>query len=108
MISLHNNSTVLARLRANKRTMNFTFVRNVHFTKLVKTADRLREFNFRLIPGTSNSLVHVDVPDDRGNRIVFKMNKDDGSHWRLDQTNLPMWVIDSEKKLNDLIEEELR
>lgn len=88
--------------------MNFSFVRNVHFTKLVKTADRLREFNFRLIPGTSNSLLHVDVPDDRGNRIVFKMNKDGGSQWKLDQTNLPAWVIDSEKKLNDVIEEELQ
>ncbi|MGZ3845048.1 MAG: hypothetical protein ACXVLT_14630 [Flavisolibacter sp.] len=88
--------------------MNFTFVRNIHFTRLVKTADRLREFNFRLIPGTSNSLVHVDVPDDRGNRIVFKMNKGEGSHWKLDQTNLPTWVIDSEKKLNDVIEEELQ
>ena len=88
--------------------MNFTFVRNVHFTKLVKTEDRLREFNFRLIPGTSNSLVHVDVPDDRGNRIVFKMNKDGGNHWKFDQTNLPGWVIDSEKKLNHLIEEELQ
>lgn len=87
--------------------MNFSFIRNIHFTKLVKTADRLREFNFRLLPGTSQSSVHVDVPDDRGNRIVFKMNKEDGNHWRIDQTNLPMWVLDSEKKLNDLIEEEL-
>ena len=88
--------------------MNFSFVRNVHFTKLVKTADRLREFNFRLLPGTSNSSVHVDVPDDRGNRIVFKMNKEDGSNWRITEHHLPVWVIDSEKKLNDLIEEELR
>jgi hypothetical protein len=52
--------------------------------------------------------MHVDVPDDRGNRIVFKMNKEDGNHWRLDQTNLPMWVVDSEKKLDELIEEELK
>jgi hypothetical protein len=52
--------------------------------------------------------MHVDVPDDRGNRIVFKMNKEDGNHWRLDQNNLPMWVVDSEKKLDELIEEELK
>jgi hypothetical protein len=88
--------------------MNFTLLRNIHFTKLVKTFDRLREFNFRLLPGTSNSSIHVDVPDDRGNRIVFKMNKEDGNHWRIQQSNLPTWVIDSEKKLDEIIEEELR
>lgn len=88
--------------------MNFSFVRNIHFTKLVKTTDRLREFNFRMLPGTSNSSIHVDVPDDRGNRIVFKMNRADGNHWRIDETNLPRWVIDSEKKLDELIEEELK
>ena len=88
--------------------MNFSFTRNIHFTKLVRTADRLREFNFRMLPGTSNSSVHVDVPDDRGNRIVFKMNRQDGNQWRIDQSNVPAWVIDSEKKLNDLIEEELK
>ena len=87
--------------------MNFTFVRNIHFTKLVKTADRLREFNFRMLPGTSNSSIHVDVPDDRGNRIVFKMNRQDSNQWRIAEPHLPVWVLDSEKKLNDLIEEEL-
>ena len=88
--------------------MNFSFTRNIHFTKLVKTADRLREFNFRMLPGTSNSSMHVDVPDDRGNRIVFKMNRQDGNQWRIDESTVPAWVADSEKKLNDLIEEELK
>lgn len=88
--------------------MNFSFVRNIHFTKLVKTADRLREFNFRMLPGTSNSSIHVDVPDDRGNRIVFKMNRQDGNQWRIAEHHLPVWVIDSERQLNELIEEELR
>lgn len=88
--------------------MNFTFTRNIHFTKMVKTFDRLREFNFRMLPGTSNSSMHVDVPDDRGNRIIFVMNRQEGNQWRLSDTNLPTWVVESEKKLNDLIEEELR
>lgn len=88
--------------------MQFNFVRNIHFTKLVKTSDRLREFNFRMLPGTSNSSVHVDVPDDRGNRIVFKMNRQDGNQWRIAEQPLPNWVVESEKKLNDLIEEELQ
>ena len=88
--------------------MNFTFSRNIHFTKLVKTSDRLREFNFRLLPGNSNSLFHVDVPDDRGNRIVFKMQKQDGNHWRIVEQQLPNWISDNENRLNDLIEEEVR
>ena len=88
--------------------MNFTFSRNIHFTKLVKTADRLREFNFRLMPGSSNSLFHVDVPDDRGNRIVFKMQKQESNNWRIVEQQLPNWISDNENRLNELIEEEVR
>lgn len=88
--------------------MNFTFGRNIHFTKLLKTADRLREFNFRLLPGNANTLFHVDVPDDRGNRIMFRMHKEDSSPWRIVEQQLPLWISDNEQKLNDLIEEEVR
>ena len=87
--------------------MHFTFSKNISFTKLVKTSDRVREFNFRMIPNTSNSLFHVDVPDDRGNRIIFKMHKQDNQQWHVVEPNLPSWILDNEKKLNDLIEEEL-
>ena len=88
--------------------MNFTFTRNIHFTKLVKTSDRLREFNFRLLPGNANSMFHVDVPDDRGNRIVFKMQKQEGNHWKIVDQQLPNWISDNENRLNELIEEEVR
>jgi hypothetical protein len=87
--------------------MNFTFARNIHFTKLLKTADRLREFNFRLLPGNSNNLFHVDVPDDRGNRIMFRMQKQENNHWKIVEQPLPNWISENEKKLNDLIEEEV-
>lgn len=87
--------------------MNFTFSKNIHFTKLLKTSERVREFNFRMIPNTSNSLFHVDVPDDRGNRIVFKMHKEENNQWHIVEQHLPVWVMDNEKKLNDLIEAEL-
>lgn len=87
--------------------MNFSFMRNISFTKLIKTSERVREFNFRMIPNTSNSLFHVDVPDDRGNRIMFKMHKEDNNQWRIVDKDLPVWVFDNEKKLNDTIEEEI-
>jgi hypothetical protein len=86
--------------------MNFNFAKNIHFTKLVKTVDRLREFNFRMIPGTSRGLFHVDVPDDRGNRIMFKMHKEE-DHWTIVDQHLPNWISDHEQRLNDLIEEEI-
>jgi hypothetical protein len=88
--------------------MNFNFARNVHFTKLVKTADRLREFNFRMLPGNSNTLFHVDVPDDRGNRIVFKMHKEENNQWRIVDQQLPAWISENENKLNDMIAEEVQ
>jgi hypothetical protein len=86
--------------------MNIPFLKNVHFTRLVKTSDRLREFNFRMIPGNDNALFHVDVPDDRGNRIMFKMHKDD-NQWHIVEQTLPNWICDYEGKLNELIEEEI-
>jgi len=87
--------------------MNFTFTRNIHFTKLLKTTDRLREFNFRMIPGDANGLFHVDVPDDRGNRIMFKMHKVN-NEWILVERQLPAWIVDNEKRLHDLILEEIK
>jgi hypothetical protein len=61
-----------------------------------------------MLPGTSNSLFHVDVPDDRGNRIVFKMQKAESNSWKIvtDQP-LPNWISDYEKSLNDMIESEM-
>ena len=88
--------------------MHFDFDRNIHFTKLVKAADRLREFNFRKLPGTSEPQFHVDVPDDRGNRISFKMHKEGNNVWKIMDTSLPQWVASSEGRLHELIEEEIR
>lgn len=87
--------------------MNIPFAKNIHFTKLVKTADRLREFNFRKLPGNNNEFFHVDVPDDRGNRIVFKMHKLGNDQWKIVEQHLPTWISDHEQRFNDLIEEEI-
>ncbi len=106
MISLGKIRTTLAVAGLQIPNMNFTFTRNIHFTKLVKTADRVREFNFRLLPGNDKTLFHVDVPDDRGNRIMFKMQKQQ-EQWHILELDLPKWVYDNEPRLNELIAEEL-
>jgi hypothetical protein len=81
------------------------FTRNVHFTKLVKIADRLREFNFRRVPDPSEQLFHVDVSDDRGNRIVFRLRKE-GNQWHITEQGLPQWLYSTEDRLSEVISEE--
>jgi hypothetical protein len=74
---------------------------------MLKAEGRLREFNFRKLSGLQEGLFTIDVVDDRGNRIMFRMQKDDNG-WKIVLPQpLPEWVIKSERQLNDLIEEEL-
>jgi hypothetical protein len=80
------------------------FSRNIAFTKLVKSEDRLREYNFRKLPGMQTDLFHVDVSDDRGNRIQFRMEKVDGQ-WKIVDQVLPAWIKTAEPKLHEKIEE---
>ena len=88
--------------------MRIQFIKNVHFTKLVKINGRsVKEFNFRKMGSGENEMFSVDVSDDRGNRIMFQMQKD-GNAWHIINPSLPSWIIEQEGKLNDLIEEELQ
>jgi hypothetical protein len=87
--------------------MRIEVKKNIHFTKLVKVNGRLKEFNFRKLGGPNEGLFTVDVSDDRGNRILFRMQKEQES-WKILPQNLPNWVMDKESTFHDLIEEELR
>jgi len=87
--------------------MQIQFKKNIQFTRHVKVTGRVREFNFRKIPGISEELFHVDVSDERSNRIMFKMQKND-NQWKIVDQQLPQWVRDGEAKLHELIEEELQ
>jgi hypothetical protein len=88
--------------------MHINFIRNIQFTKLLKVEGRLREFNFRKLTGLNEGLMTVDVSDDRGNRIMFTMQRN-GSNWTFFQEPLlPEWVIDNENNLSEMIEAELR
>jgi hypothetical protein len=80
--------------------------KNIQFTKLVKAPKQLKEFNFRKLPG-AEEVFHVDVNDDRGNRIQFNMNRDNGG-WKIADKIVPDWITDAETKLSTAIDEELR
>ncbi|MCU7550284.1 hypothetical protein OCK74_14270 [Chitinophagaceae bacterium LB-8] len=86
--------------------MNLEVVKNIHFSKLVKSSDRLREFNFRKVGGASGGYFHVDVPDDRGNRIIFQMYKNDGQ-WRIADEYVPNWIAALEDQFSEVIEGEI-
>ena len=87
--------------------MQVLFTKNIQFTRLVKADGRLREFNFRKYRADDGEfLFSVDVVDDRGNRILFRMRKDDGM-WKIVAAPLPAWVTGNEKVFDELIEEEL-
>ena len=87
--------------------MQIHFTKVVHFTRLIKAGGRLREFNFRRIPNTSIETFHVDVSDERMNRIMFQMQKESSGSWKIVNTSLPQWVADVEQKLHDILETEL-
>ena len=88
--------------------MKIEFIKNVQFTKLIKADGQLREFNFRKINSSAGSgLFSVDVSDDRGNRKMFKMQKEQNA-WKLqDSDQFPDWISKNESLINAIIEEEL-
>ncbi len=87
--------------------MQVKFTPNIQFTSLVKANGRQREFNFRKHNGIQEEVFTVDVSDDRGNRIIFQMHKEDKA-WKIIPQALPPWIPEVESKLNSLIEEELQ
>ena len=89
--------------------MQIHFTKVVHFTRLIKAGGRLREFNFRKMKQLEEDIFSVDTVDDRGNRILFYMNKTDNGPWTIIQKlPLPTWVIDNEDKLREHIGDELQ
>ena len=77
---------------------------NFHFTKLIKANNRLKEFNFRKLQSASGHLYHVDVSDERGNRIIFKVQKEDKGDWKIVEQELPKWIYEAEPQLNEALE----
>jgi len=87
--------------------MQIQFKKNIQFTKLIKAEGRLREFNFRKLGGINEGIFTIDVSDDKGNRIMFRMQKDD-NQWKIIPQPLPAWVQRGEQAFHDAIEEEVQ
>lgn len=81
---------------------------NIYFSKIIKAGERQREFNFRKLPGDENSGYHVDVTDDRGNRVIFSMYRTAEGQWKTTAQKLPLWIHNCEDILGNVIEEELK
>jgi hypothetical protein len=76
-----------------------------YFSKIIKAGDRLREFNFKLASSNDDSRYTVDVPDDKGGRIMFSVYKNAHNNWKVASQLIPMWVYDAEAFLAEAIEE---
>jgi len=88
--------------------MELDFVKNIQFTKLIKVDGRLKEFNFRKPNSRHEGSFTVDVMDDNGNRIIFRMELSD-NNWKIaSQQLLPEWVVKSEHAFNAMIDEEFK
>ena len=83
------------------------FIKAVTFTRLIKAGGRLREFNFRKFKKEDQELFSVDTVDDRGDRILFRMQRSDNNHWSITQTVAPTWIQENEGVLDEAIETEL-
>ena len=86
--------------------MQIQFIKMIQFSYQFKAGDRQREFNFRKLNSPVEEKFNVNVSDERGNRIVFSMEKKE-SGWKIITPQLPEWIIASEANLNRLIEDEL-
>jgi hypothetical protein len=87
--------------------MHIQFVKNIQFTRLIKADGRLKEFNFRKLGGINEGIFTIDVSDDRGNRIMFRMQKEDNV-WKIIPQPLAEWILRNEMDFHEAIEEEIQ
>jgi hypothetical protein len=78
---------------------------STYFSKVIKAGDRLREFNFKLASPNDDSRYIVDVPDDKGQRLMFSVYRNANGEWKVSSQLIPMWLYDSETAFSEAIEE---
>ena len=88
--------------------MRLQFTKMVQFSLLVKAGDRVREFNFRKLSMPSDEAFTVNVCDERGNRVVFTLEKKEGEWKVLPFPKIPRWIVQGETRLAEALEMELK
>jgi len=78
---------------------------STYFSKLIKAGGQLREFNFKLASLNDDGRYVVDVPDDKGGRIVFSIYRNADSEWKIAAQLMPMWIHEAEYVLGEAIRE---
>lgn len=86
--------------------MQVRFVKMIQFSRQFKAGDRQREFNFRKLNSPDIGAFSVNVSDERGNRLLFTMEKKE-TEWKIMPAQLPQWILISESNLHEVIEDEL-
>jgi hypothetical protein len=76
-----------------------------YFSKLIKAGGQIREFNFKLASLNDDSRYIVDVPDDKGGRIMFSIYKNSDQQWHIAAQLMPLWIHETENVLGEAIEE---
>jgi hypothetical protein len=81
---------------------------NAIFYKKIKTGEIEREFLFQQTIYSDNILwYHIDVKDDDGTQINFRMYKDEKGQWKISAQVLPLWIHENELQFNDVVQENL-
>jgi hypothetical protein len=78
---------------------------STYFSKVIKAGERQREFNFKLTSINDETRYSVDVPDDKGNRVLFTMYRNADGQWKTAAQLLPLWIHNAEESLAEAIEE---
>lgn len=81
-------------------------IKNIQFTRLYKVNGYLKEFNFRKSNASLQGSMSVDTVDDRGNRIMFFMEKKEKG-WSILPQELPQWIAEQENNFDEAIQGEL-
>lgn len=85
--------------------MHTSFNKIVHFTRLIKINGRLREFNYRKNNNAGAYVFDVDTADERGNRLFFRLTKEDNTWELTSKLPVPEWITDNRELLITELEE---
>lgn len=81
-------------------------VKNLQFTKLIKTGGRLREFNFRLHEGLNGPVYHINVPDGEGGRVYLSFHQKEGKWIWKEEKSVPGWLQDALPQVHEALTEQ--